>query len=111
MKYLFHLKYDNFSNTLFKGNKIIRNCIFYIPTLVICITHGKEFTGNQGKQHNFDTSDLYYIFGLIFMGMKGKKMFLKKIKMAISKKLNFSILSILNIFLLKFQGLVFGLVG
>ena len=34
-----------------------------------------EFSGNQGKHHNFDPSILPYKFGLILMGMKQKKKF------------------------------------
>jgi hypothetical protein len=59
--------------------------------------------GNQGNHQNFDPSILSYKFVLIFMGMKQKK-----IKMANSKKLSFSIPPILNIFSQKFQGLVLG---
>ena len=55
--------------------------------------HSKEFSGNQGKHQNFDPSILPYKFGLIFMGMKQKKIFFfskKKFKMADSKKAHFS---------------------
>ena len=44
------------------------------------ITHSKEFSGNQEKHQNFDPSILPYKFGLIFMGMKQKKVFEKKKK-------------------------------
>ena len=55
------------------------------------ITHSKEFSGNQGKHHNFDPSILPYKFGLIFIGMKQKFFFFskKKFKMADSKKSSF----------------------
>ena len=42
------------------------------------ITRSKEFAGNQGKHQNFDLSILPYKFGLIFMGMKQKKIILTK---------------------------------
>ena len=37
------------------------------------ITHSKEFSGNQGKHQNFNPAILPYKFGLIFIGMKQKK--------------------------------------
>ena len=37
--------------------------------------HSKEFSENQGKHQNFDSSILPYKFGLIFMGIKQKKIF------------------------------------
>ena len=70
------------------------------------ITHSKEFAGNQAKHRNFHPSVLPYIFVLIFMGMKQKK-----IKMADSKKLSFSTSSKAEQFMPKFHGLVLGLVG
>ena len=50
--------------------------------------HSKEFAGNQGKHQSFDPSIVPYKFGLIFMGMKQKKKFEKKIpKWATQKNL------------------------
>ena len=55
------------------------------------ITHSKEFSGNQGKHQNFHPSILTYKFGLILIGMKQKKFFLKKIQNGqLKKKLRFS---------------------
>ena len=53
--------------------------------------HSKEFSGNQGKHQNVDTSILPYKFGLIFMGMKQKKIFFfeKKIQNGRLKKSSF----------------------
>ena len=50
-----------------------------------------EFSGNQGKHQNLDTSILPYKFGLIFIGMKQKKFFFSKknSKWPIQKKLIF----------------------
>ena len=50
----------------------------------------KEFSGNQGNHQNFNVSILPYQFGLIFMVMKPKKIFLeKKYKWPIQKKTEF----------------------
>ena len=68
--------------------------------------------GNQSNHQNFKKSLLSCKCGLIFIGMKQKKIFFWKIKFKIadSKKLSFSTPPIFNIFLQKFQGLVLGLV-
>ena len=56
------------------------------------VIHSKDFYGNQGKHQNFDPSILPYEFGLIFMGMKQKKIFFfrkKNSKWPTQKKLIF----------------------
>ena len=40
--------------------------------------HSNEFAENQGKHQSFDPFVLPYKFGLIFMGMKQKKIFYRK---------------------------------
>ena len=64
------------------------------------------------NHQNFEKSMLSYKCGLIFVGMKEKKMKFEKMKfkMADSKKGHFSKPPILNIFLWKFHGSVLGLV-
>ena len=68
--------------------------------------------GTQSNHQNFDPSLLTNKLWLVFMGMK-QFFFSKfrKIKMADSRKVHFSKLPILDIFLWKFHGLVLGLVG
>ena len=69
--------------------------------------------GNQGNHQNFVASFIPTKLWPIFMGMKQKKIFFwkRKSKMADSKKLSFSKLPILKIFMQKLYGLVLGLVG
>ena len=63
--------------------------------------HPPDFSGNQGNLQNFEKSLLSYKCGLIFVGMKEKKIYFfekMKFKMAGSKKGHFSKSPILNIF-------------
>ena len=64
-----------------------------------------SWAGNQGNHQNFDPSLLPKNLWLLFMGLSKKNKIQKKSKMADSKKLRFSKLSILNIIFAKLCGI------